>query len=62
MVQGTSYDHSSKVTPLAWDKASKKFGYEAIQKIDQEKKAKELKDPWGTTFKNRENFVNMHLG
>lgn len=69
MVQGTSYDYGTKVTPASassWEKASaKRSGYEAVQRADkerQEQKAKEANKygAWGSTFKGRDHFASMH--
>lgn len=73
MVQGTSFANEPKVCAQNWEgKMARKSGYEAIQKRDQEKKATESTSKknqpsggagaggWGS-FKNRDNFVNMHF-
>lgn len=60
MVQGTVLGQSSAALSIQdYDKTAKKSGYEAIQKIKQEPRTS--KDPWGSTFKNKDNFRNMHI-
>lgn len=68
MVQGTSYVTDPKVCAQNWDnKMARKSGYEAIQKKEQEKKSTVGNKGQGTSggawgqFKNKDNFVNMHI-
>lgn len=62
MVQGTALGQSTSLNIKEYDKTAKKSGYEAIQKIQQQgNKNSNENNPWGTTFKNKDNFRNMHI-
>ncbi|GLV41760.1 hypothetical protein CBL_12049 [Carabus blaptoides fortunei] len=50
-----------------WDNASRKSGFQALQKKEQEKKEAQVKQQqtnkygaWGPTFKNKEHFASLH--
>jgi len=69
MVQGSSshcYLNSKMSTPTV-DKHSatnKRTGYEAMKKVEESRRRqdeeKQKYGAWGSTFKNKEHFTNMH--
>nr|CAD7265100.1 unnamed protein product [Timema shepardi]CAD7575172.1 unnamed protein product [Timema californicum] len=65
MVQGSK--NAPQVHIVDRDLEARKAGFEALQKQEQARKdaAKKEKDSkygsWGPVYKNRQNFVDMHL-
>ncbi|PSN38344.1 hypothetical protein C0J52_12693 [Blattella germanica] len=66
MVQGGERCTSSSVLDCASRaSSSRKAGFEAIQKKTEEKKMEDQKKSqygsWGPVYKNKQNFINMHI-